>query len=121
MAKIDFSKAFAKFANNEVKTAKIEALDGAEVKYRELTMTENDAFTNRLIKGVDKHGEAEIDYAEANEIKYEKAAMILVEPKMTVEDLKALPASASEAINEINALAEAQKDDIAGSEGNLED
>jgi len=121
MAKIDFSKAFAKFANNEVKTAKIEALDGAEIKYRDLTMSENDAFTNRLIKGVDKQGEAEIDYAEANEIKYEKAAMILVEPKMTVEELKALPASAAEAINEINALIDAQKDDVATPEGNLED
>ena len=121
MAKTDFSQAFAKFANNEVKTAKIKALDNAEIKYRELTMAENDAFTNRLIKDVTKDGEAEIDFKEANEIKYEKAAMILVEPTMTVKELKALPASTSEAINEINALVEAQKDDIAGSEGNSED
>jgi len=121
MAKTDFSQAFAKFANNEVKVAKIAALDGAEIKYRELTMTENDAFTNRLIKDVDKNGDPEIDFKEANEIKYEKAAMILVEPKMTVKELKALPASASEAINEINALIDAQKDDVATPEGNLED
>ena len=33
MAKTDFSNAFAKFANHEVKIAKIKALDGAEIKY----------------------------------------------------------------------------------------
>jgi hypothetical protein len=107
MAKTDFSNAFAKFANHEVKTATIKALDGAEVQYRELTMAENDAFTKRLIKDFGKDGkEAEIDFNEANEIKYEKVALMLIEPKMTIEDLKALPASAIDAINEINALGE---------------
>ena len=120
MAKTDFSNAFAKFANHEVKVAVIKALDNAEIKYRELTMAESDAFTKRLIKDFGKDGkDAEIDFNEANEIKYEKVATMLVEPKMTIEDLKALPASAIGAINEINALGEAQPETDA--EGNSKD
>ena len=119
MAKTDFSKAFAKFENHEVKTATIKAL-GADIQYRELTMQENDEFTKRLIKDFGADGkDAEIDFNEANEIKYEKVALMLIEPKMTVEQLKALPASAIEAINEINALGDV-KDGI-DKEGNSKD
>ena len=107
MAKTDFSNAFAKFANHEVKVATIKALDDAEIKYRELTMAENDAFTKRLIKDFGKDGkDAEIDFNEANEIKYDKVALMLVDPALTVDELKALPSSAIDAINEINALGE---------------
>ena len=120
MAKTDFSNAFAKFANHEIKVATIKALDNAEVKYRELTMAENDAFTKRLIKDFGKDGkDAEIDFNEANEIKYEKVALMLVEPKMTIEMLKDLPASAIDAINEINALGEL-KDEV-DEKGNSDD
>jgi len=89
MAKTDYSNAFAKFANHTVKTAKIEALDGAEIKYRDLTMAEGDEFSKRLIKGYGEDGQTpEIDYNAANEIKYEKAALILIDPPKTVEELK---------------------------------
>ena len=121
MAKTDFSQAFAKFANHEVKTAFIKALD-AEIQYRELTMQENDEFTKRLIKDFGTDGKnAEIDFEEANEIKYEKVSVMLVEPKMTVEDLKALPASAIEAINEINALGEPLDEKTVDAKGNSKD
>jgi hypothetical protein len=119
MAKTDFSNAFAKFANHEVKTAKIKALDGAEIKYRELTMAETDAFTARIVKKyATDNADAEIDFNAAAEIKYEKVALMLIEPKMTVEELKALPASATAAITEINSLVE--DDDMVDNEGNLE-
>ena len=112
MAKTDFSNAFAKFENHEVKTATIKAL-GADIQYRELTMAEVDTFSKRLIKGYGSDNKTpEIDFDEANEIKYEKVATILIDPKMTVKQLKALPASAVEAINEINALVDG--DDIEG-------
>ena len=119
MAKTDFSKAFAKFANHEVKTATIKALDNAEIQYRELTMAEVDTFSKRLIKGYGEDGKTpEIDFDEANEIKYEKVAMILIQPKMTVEELKALPASAVEAINEINALVDGEDAEGVDEKGN---
>jgi len=119
MAKTDFSAAFAKFANHEIKTAKIKALDGAEIKYRELTMAEGDAFSKRLIKGYGEDGQSpEIDYNAANEIKYEKAAMILVDPAMSVDDLKALSVQAIEAINEINALVDPDTKEEKDEEGN---
>jgi hypothetical protein len=118
MKKADFSNAFAKFANHEVKVAYIKALD-AEVKYRELTMAEVDVFSKRMIKGYGEDNRTpEIDFDEANEIKYEKAAMILVEPKITVKELKALPAAAIEAINEINALVDGDEADGLDEKGN---
>jgi len=104
------SNPFAIFANNEVKTATIEALGGAEIKYRELTMSENDNFTKRLVKDYGTDGSnAEIDFDEAAEIKYEKVALMLIEPAVTVEYLKGLTGKASEAINEINALNDANE------------
>jgi len=118
MAKIDYSNAFAKFANHEVKTAMIKAL-GAEIKYRDLTMAEVDVFSKRMIKGYGEDNRTpEIDFDEATEIKYEKVAMIMIEPKMTVEQLKALPAAAIEAINEINALVDGDNEDGIDEKGN---
>ncbi len=110
---------FAIFVNNEVKKAKIEALNGYEITYRELTMHESDAFTTRLIKGVKDDGTADVDFTEANKIKYEKLSLILIDPKKTVEELEAMSASAGAAINEINALVEDKKDEV-DDEGNSE-
>ncbi|RLA73552.1 MAG: hypothetical protein DRG30_06140 [Epsilonproteobacteria bacterium] len=92
------------------KIAKIKALGGAEIVYRDLTMQENDAFSKRLVKSY-SDGKPEIDFDAASEIKYEKSAMILIDPEMTVEELKALPASAVSAINEINALLDVPTED----------
>ena len=93
---------FAKFAVGE-KKAHIKSLD-AEITYRPLTMVEADTFNSRLIKDYDDEGKVSFDYDEATEIKYEKVALCLIEPKMTVEDLKALGGGALEAITEINNL-----------------
>ena len=110
---------FAVFANNEVKTAKIEALNGAEIQYRELTMAENDAFTKRLIKNYGKGDgqEAEIDFEAASEIKYEKAALIIMGPTTyTVDQFKAMGVGATAAINEINSLLDDADSDEVDSE-----
>jgi hypothetical protein len=116
-----YANAFDMFNANEVKTAKIEALNGAEVKYRELTMTEADSFSQRLIKDYGTDGSKPvIDFDEATKIKYEKASLVLIEPKMSVEDLRALPSSAMGAINEINALIDGSDDDSVDEEGNSE-
>jgi hypothetical protein len=119
MAKADFSNAFAKFANHEIKVATIKALDNAEIQYRELTMSEVDMFSKRLIKSYGEDNKTpEIDFDEASEIKYEKASLILVEPKMTVEQLKALPAGAIDAFNEINLLVENDEEGALDEKGN---
>ncbi len=122
MAEKKFSNAFAKFAGAKEKTAFIESL-GEEVKYRELTMQEGDDFSKRLIKSYGDGTEGskpEIDYDAAQEIKYEKCALILVEPKVTVDELKAMPASFMAVITEINGLVEESEDEITDSEGNSE-
>ncbi len=111
--------AFALFTT-EPKKAKIEALDGAEITYRELTMLENDSFSKRLVKGYGDDGVTpEIDFEEATLIKYEKASAMLIEPAMTVEELQELASSALGAINEIIALGESK--DMLDKEGNSED
>ena len=116
-----FENAFAMFNATETKTAKIEALGGAEIEYRELTMAEQDAFSKRIVKSYGADGKSpEIDFEEANKIKYEKAALVLITPAMTVDDLMGLPASAADAINEINALVdpEVNSSDEMDKEGN---
>jgi len=118
MAKKDYAQAFAKFSTG-VKVAKIKALDNAEIQYRELTMLESDEFINRFIKEVNEDGSPKFDIEEAMQVKYEKVALILIEPKMTVEDLRALPASASDAINEIIALVDISEADLSDEEGNV--
>ena len=110
---------FAQFVTTEKKKY-IKALD-AEITYRELTMAENDKFTKKLIKGYSKDGGAEFDMAEATEVGYEKVALCLIDPKMTVAELKALPASASSAINEIIKAIEGSQDEMVDDEGNSED
>ena len=119
MGKTDYTNAFAMFAAVENKTAVIKALGGATITYRDLTMNEADAFSQRLIKSYGKDGGApEIDYDEANKIKYEKVALILIEPKMSVDDLKKLSVHALEAINEISALVDPETKDETDKKGN---
>ena len=104
-----YANAFDMFNATETKTAIIKSLGDTEVEYRELTMAESDAFSKRLIKDYGTDGSAPvIDYNEATELKYEKASKILINPKMTVAQLKALPASAMEAINEITEIITAE-------------
>lgn len=81
-------------------TVFIEALN-AEVTFRSLTMSESDEFNKRLLKGYTGKGDPQVDMNEATKINYEKVAMCLISPKMSIEDLKALPVTANKAIGEI--------------------
>ena len=103
----------------ENKTVFIEALN-SDVTYRELTMLEADNFNKRLLKNYDGKGDPTIDLEEATKINYEKVALALIEPKMTVKELQALPTSASKAIAEIAKVIDG-KEDTTDEEGNSED
>ena len=85
----------------DTKKAVIEALEGAEIEYRELTMAEEDKFQKMLIKGFDAEGNPELDTDSYMDIKYAKVSTCLINPEMSVAELKALPNSASKAISEI--------------------
>jgi len=108
---------FGIFNATEEKTAFIEALN-ADIKYRLLTMNEADNFNKRLLKDYKGVGEPTVDLSEASAISYEKIALCLIDPKMTVADLKALPTSASKAIGQISKVIEGSTDDEDKSEGN---
>lgn len=83
------------------KTAIIEALNGAEIEYRELTMEEEDRFQASVVKGIDENGKPQLDMDRFREVKYEKVAAGLINPAMTVDELKALSKGAGAAISEI--------------------
>ena len=103
----------------EEKKAVIEALGEYEITYRDLTMKESDDFSKRLVKGYGADGKTpELDFDEASKIKYEKIALILIDPKKTVEELEGMGAKAILAINEINALIEPELDDEDEPKGN---
>ena len=104
----------------EEKTAKIEALNGAEITYRELTMGESDAFNKRLLKDYDGKGDPTIDLAEATKINYEKIVKAVIEPVLTIEYLESLGSSASKATTEIIKLIDG-RDEGVDEEGNSKD
>jgi hypothetical protein len=118
--KIMAKNPFDIFRTEIEKTAHVEALDG-DIKYRELTMGEADAFNKRLLKDYTGSGEPTIDMAEATRIGYEKIELCLIEPKMTVPQLQKLPASASKAINEIIRLIDGTTEEVVDEEGNSSD
>ena len=112
---------FLAFMGVDKKKAKIKALGDSEITYRELTLAEQDEFTKRIIKDFGKDGsEATVNLEEASKIKYEKLALVLIDPKMTVDELKSMHGKgASEAIAEILSLIEGDEDD-SEEEGNEE-
>ena len=83
----------------------------AEVKYRSLTMSESDAFTKRLLGDYTGKGDPKVDLNEATKINYEKAALCMLEPKMSIDELKALPVTASKAINAIVKAIDGREDE----------
>ena len=100
---------FSLFSLGE-QTVFIEAFD-AEIKFRPLTMAESDAFNKRLLGNYDGKGDPKIDLAEATKINYEKIALCLLAPAMTVVDLQALPVTASKAITEIVKAIDGREDE----------
>ena len=85
----------------KTKKVKIKALDNAEVTIQELTIAQANDFYKRVVKGFGEDGKAEINYNELADIKLEKVAIGLVEPKMTFQELKGLSNKAVSAIDEI--------------------
>ncbi len=79
---------FAIYANNIENEVFIDGL-GTTIKYRPLTMAEEDAFSLRLLKGSTQDN-PQMNMEEATEIKYEKIAAMLIEPKITIKELKEL-------------------------------
>lgn len=91
---------FNKF-QTEVKKVKIKALDNAEISIREQSVSEVNDFYKKVVKNVDKSGKPEVDINAMMDVRLEKVAACMVEPKMTVDELKALSSKANDAINEI--------------------
>ena len=82
-----------------------------------LTVSEADGFQKRSIKGFDENGKPEFNFDEINDIRYEKIALCLIEPKMTVDDLRNLDASATKALIEIEAVISGMVEEPLDSEG----
>ena len=112
---------FAQFAGATEKEAVLttEPLKGSTIKYRELTMIESDDFSKKMVDGYDDEGKPKLDMDAYTEIKYEKAAMCLIDPKVTVKELKSFNNSFIKTLNEINNLIDG-KDDEDEKEGNEE-
>lgn len=116
MAKVT-ENIFAPFVGHEVKTATIEALGGAEIKYRTLTIKEADDFQKKMIKGFDGEGKPELNFDAMSTVRNEKIALCLIEPKMTVKELEGLSSEAGKALGEIESLISGTAD-LVDDEGN---
>ena len=84
------------------KKVKIKALENAEVTVQELSVAQSTDFYKRVIKGFDEEGEAELNYSELADIKLEKVAAGMIEPYMSLEELKGLANGANKAVDEIS-------------------
>lgn len=103
---------FDQFAG-ETKEITVKALGGKKVTIREMNYEEAVSFSERLFSGVDTDGSAKIDTKEYIAMRVEKVALCMVEPKMTVDELNALPAKAGGAITEIaDAIDELSRNDM---------
>lgn len=91
---------FGKFSL-KTKKVKIKALDNAEVTIQELTVAQSTDFYKRVVNGFDESGKADINYNELADIKLEKVAAGMIDPFMSIEELKGLSSQASGAIDEI--------------------
>ena len=96
----------------QTKTVNIEALDGAEVTIQELTVSQSSDFYQRMVSGVGEDGKVQIDYSAIPDIKLDKVATAMIEPKMTVDELKELSSSASLAIDEIAGAIDAFSEEL---------
>ncbi len=94
------SNIFDQFLPKE-KTYKLESLGGQEVIIRKLSYGESQKIGNASIKGIDKDGNPQIDFKEAQRAKFKKISAALVDPKMTVGQLEALSEDAEPVIDEL--------------------
>ena len=91
---------FAKFSLGN-KTLKVKSLGNATVTIRELSISEEKELHDMVVPTYDENGKPHVDYNAIGEAKLIKVSMSLVEPTMTVEELKALSGKAVNAIDEI--------------------
>jgi hypothetical protein len=91
---------FSKF-KVQTKKVKIKALDNAEVTVQELSVAQSTDFYKRVVKGFDENGKVELNYNELADIKIEKVAAGMIEPYMSLDELKGLANGANKAIDEI--------------------
>jgi hypothetical protein len=92
---------FGKF-KVRTKKVKIKALENAEVTIQELSVAQSTDFNKRVVKGFDEEGKAELNYNELADIKLERVAAGMIEPYMSLEEIKGLSDGANKAIDEIN-------------------
>ncbi len=102
----------------EVKIAHSKVLD-IDIKYRHLTRKENADFKQRIIKGFDPEKNTPIlDIDKLDEVNVEKACTMLVEPKITKEDLDQIDAVIADAlVDEILSL-DGEDGDAVDEKGN---
>lgn len=91
---------FAKF-KTQTRVIKVKSLDNQEVTIRELTVQESNDYYKMIVSEASNDGKINFNYKEIFTIKLDKVSKCLVEPKMTIEELKSLSEGATEAINEI--------------------
>jgi len=103
------SNPFAKFTT-KTKKVKIKAL-GAEVELREPTVIEISDFYKTMA-----NPDGTMNVSKFIDAKIERIATCMTNPVMTVDELKALSSSASDAINEIYEASDAM---ITKGEGNV--
>jgi len=85
----------------KTKKVKIEALGNKEVEIKEMTVAQSTEFYKKVVTGYGEDGSPEIDYNSIADVNMEKVAQCMVEPKMSITELKELSAKAGQAINEI--------------------
>jgi len=96
MSKINpFDQYTIKAAEYEIKSL------GATVTLRKLSLEQSQSFIDKSIKGVDKDDNPIIDVKAIQESNFHKVSLGLVDPKMTVKQLKELGVGARDVIKEI--------------------
>lgn len=98
---------FHKYAPTGTHKAFIKSLN-YEIEFRKLTMAEDDEYNLAMMKGVNREDQT-INVEAASEIKYQKIAKQLIDPKVTVKDLKSMEIEGSEAIVEVLQAIEGKK------------
>ena len=98
------------------KSVYLKSID-ADVIIRNFTAEENDRFTEFMVKGLNKQGEPEIDLGKSMQLKYMKISAALVEPKLTVKELKEMY-GAKDFIEEMMEVIEGKSEDKYDEEGN---
>ncbi len=85
----------------ETKEVQIEALNGATISLQQPTISQTSDFSRGIFDGKNEDGTPKLDYGKVFEANLIKISVCMVEPKMSVEDLRGLSSSADKAIAEI--------------------